>query len=122
MPSWTVSLYPMPQKRRTTTIAILGPFGWGNLGDAAIQDSVIAQVSARRTDVRIVRIVGVSLVPADTRARHGIETYAYDTDAYVNRRRAAAPPPRFAAHASRAFVWRHAAAVFAAGLSAGQGA
>jgi polysaccharide pyruvyl transferase WcaK-like protein len=87
MPSRATSLHPMPEKRRTTTIAILGPFGWGNLGDAAIQDSVISQVGARRTDVRIVRIIGVSLVPADTRARHGIETYAYDTDAYVNRRR-----------------------------------
>ena len=76
----------MPNKRRTTTIALLGPFGWGNLGDAAIQDAVLAQIGSRRTDVRIVRIVGISLVPADTRARHGIETYAYDTDAYANRR------------------------------------
>ena len=94
----------MPQKRRTTTIAILGPFGWGNLGDAAIQDSVIAQVSARRTDVRIVRIIGVSLVPADTRARHGIETYAYDTDAYVNRRRDA--PAEVGAPGSAASRWQ----------------
>ena len=77
----------MQVKRRTSTIAILGPFGWGNLGDAAIQDSVLTQIGFRRTDVRIVRIIGVSLVPADTRARHGIETYAYDTDAFAFRRR-----------------------------------
>jgi polysaccharide pyruvyl transferase WcaK-like protein len=76
----------MQGKHRARTIAILGPFGWGNLGDAAIQDAVLAQISARRTDVRIVRIIGISLVPSDTRARHGIETYAYDADAFAHRR------------------------------------
>jgi polysaccharide pyruvyl transferase WcaK-like protein len=73
----------MQNKRRTTTIAILGPFGWGNLGDAAIQDAVLAQIGSRRSDAHVVRIVGISLVPSDTRARHGIETYAYDTGAFA---------------------------------------
>lgn len=61
------------------TIALLGPFGYGNLGDAAIQDAVIAQLRLRLPSARI---VGISMQPEDTLKRHGIETYAYDTEAH----------------------------------------
>lgn len=47
----------------------MGPFGFGNLGDAAIQDAVIHHLRARLPDVEI---WGVSLNPSDTQARHGI--------------------------------------------------
>lgn len=102
---------------REYTVAILGPFGFGNLGDAAIQEAVLLQLRARRPHVRY---VGVSLNPADTLMRHGLETYAYDADTYsaVRTKRAGkqahAPNPRlsstrFAAGLKEiraAFRWR----------------
>jgi polysaccharide pyruvyl transferase WcaK-like protein len=54
------------------TIAFLSPCGWGNLGDAAIVDSLIAGVRRRLPGARI---VGFTLNPADTTARHGIEAF-----------------------------------------------
>lgn len=51
------------------TVALLGPFGLGNLGDAATQD---AAISAIRRNWPHARIIGVSLNPADTLERHGI--------------------------------------------------
>lgn len=70
--------------RERATVAILGPFGGGNLGDAAIQDAVLAHLGSRRPDIRF---VGISMVPADTLERHGIETYAYDAGALRIKRR-----------------------------------
>jgi len=61
-------------RRRTKPlrIAILGPFGLGNLGDAATQDAAIAGI---RSVVPDADIVGISLDPADTKLRHGIPAY-----------------------------------------------
>jgi polysaccharide pyruvyl transferase WcaK-like protein len=59
-------------KRRDTRIAILGHVGNGNLGDEAIIAAVIGNVRDRVTNARI---VGFTLYPADTRARHGIEAF-----------------------------------------------
>lgn len=46
--------------------------GYGNLGDAAVQEVVIANIRKRLPDVRL---VGLSLVPGDTTERHGIPCY-----------------------------------------------
>jgi polysaccharide pyruvyl transferase WcaK-like protein len=54
------------------TIGLLDHMGYGNLGDAAIQEAVIANIRKRIPNVRI---VAFSLVPADTVARHGIDCY-----------------------------------------------
>lgn len=54
------------------TIGLLSPCGWGNLGDAAIQDVAIAAVRARWPDGRIVAFTSN---PADTRERHGVPAF-----------------------------------------------
>ncbi len=46
--------------------------GGGNLGDAAIQDAVIAHIRRRVPDARI---VAFSFIPPDTAKRHGIPCY-----------------------------------------------
>ena len=53
-------------------IGILDAMGRGNLGDAAIQDSVISNIRGRLPNARI---VGFSFVPEDTLKRHGISSY-----------------------------------------------
>jgi len=53
-------------------IGLLGPFGFGNLGDAAIQDAMIQHIRTRFPDAEI---CAFSLNPADTQARHGIPAY-----------------------------------------------
>lgn len=58
---------------RRLQVVLLSPCGWGNLGDAAIQDSAIAGI--RRHLGEAVRIVGLTQNPPDTRARHGIDAY-----------------------------------------------
>lgn len=55
-----------------TAVAVLSPSGWGNLGDAAIVDSVIHAVRQRLPHESI---VGLTLNPADTVARHDIPAY-----------------------------------------------
>jgi polysaccharide pyruvyl transferase WcaK-like protein len=50
-------------------IGLLSPCGWGNLGDAAIQDAVIQHI---RRYLPGSEIVGFSLNPSDTAERHGI--------------------------------------------------
>ncbi|RKZ14397.1 hypothetical protein DRQ53_11645 [bacterium] len=54
----------------TTHIGLYGPFGWGNLGDAAIQEAMLHNVRRRIEDVRF---TGISLNPVNTRAIHGID-------------------------------------------------
>jgi len=61
-------------------IALLGPFGGGNLGDAAIQDAVIHNLSAR---IRGATLVGISHNPEDTARRHGIPAYPLTRHAQV---------------------------------------
>jgi polysaccharide pyruvyl transferase WcaK-like protein len=51
------------------TIGLLDHMGYGNLGDAAIQEAVIANIKRRVTDAQL---VGFSLIPDDTMKRHGI--------------------------------------------------
>jgi polysaccharide pyruvyl transferase WcaK-like protein len=51
-------------------VALLGPFGFGNLGDAAIQQAMISGI---RRVLPQSEIVGISLNPADTEKRHGIK-------------------------------------------------
>jgi polysaccharide pyruvyl transferase WcaK-like protein len=53
-------------------IALLGPYGFGNLGDAAIQQAVIDALRLRQPGAEI---VGISLNPRDTEKRHGIRAY-----------------------------------------------
>ncbi len=59
-------------KWKTTKIAFLSPSGWGNLGDAAIIDSLINGVRRRVEDAEI---VGFTLNPQDTMKRHGVRAY-----------------------------------------------
>ncbi len=51
-------------------VAFVSPCGYGNLGDAAIVDSLIAGIRRRLPGVEI---VGFTLNPSDTAARHGVE-------------------------------------------------
>lgn len=53
-------------------IGLLDHMGYGNLGDAAVQESVIANIKKRLPNVRL---VAFSLVPDDTMRRHGIPCY-----------------------------------------------
>ena len=53
-------------------VALLGPYGTGNLGDAAIQEAIIQSL---RRHLREVEFWGVSLRPADTMERHGIQAF-----------------------------------------------
>lgn len=52
-------------------VGLLSPCGHGNLGDAAIQQVMIAELRSRFPDGDI---IGITLVPADTLGRHGIRT------------------------------------------------
>jgi polysaccharide pyruvyl transferase WcaK-like protein/glycosyltransferase involved in cell wall biosynthesis len=61
-----------PQLSSTKTIGLLDHMGYGNLGDAAIQDAVIANIRKRLPNSLI---VGFSFVPDDTKKRHGITSY-----------------------------------------------
>jgi len=62
---------------KQTTVALLGPFGLGNLGDAATQD---AAVRAIRRNWPHARLIGVSLDPQDTLARHGLPSLPIRAD------------------------------------------
>lgn len=55
--------------KRWPRVGLLSPCGHGNLGDAAIQQAVIAELQGRFPGVDI---IGITLVPADTVSRHGI--------------------------------------------------
>jgi len=57
----------------SAVVAFVSPTGFGNLGDAAILESLIAAVRRHRPDAQI---VGFTQNPSDTRARHGIPAYA----------------------------------------------
>ena len=59
----------MKRDATAPTIGLLDHMGYGNLGDAAIQDAVIASIRTRLPDARL---VGFSFVPDDTTRRHGI--------------------------------------------------
>jgi polysaccharide pyruvyl transferase WcaK-like protein len=52
------------------SFALISPSGYGNLGDAAIVDTVIEQIRLRYPDARI---IALTLNPEDTLQRHGVE-------------------------------------------------
>jgi polysaccharide pyruvyl transferase WcaK-like protein len=56
-------------QRGLSSVALLSPCGHGNLGDAAIQDAVIANLIRRHPTVQI---YGITLHPDDTVRRHGV--------------------------------------------------
>jgi polysaccharide pyruvyl transferase WcaK-like protein len=60
------------ERRTRDAVAVLGHYAQLNLGDESI---TAATVSAVRRWRPTARIVGISLDPADTRARHGIESF-----------------------------------------------
>ncbi len=53
-------------------IGLMGTFGYGNLGDAAIQDAMIQSIYKRFPDAEI---FGFSINPEDTEARHHIRSF-----------------------------------------------
>lgn len=69
-------------KNPTVKIGLLSPCGWGNLGDAAIQEAMIHHIKRRIPDVEV---YGFTLNPEDTRKRHNIPTYpisSFSTNGY----------------------------------------
>jgi polysaccharide pyruvyl transferase WcaK-like protein len=54
-------------------IGLLDHMGYGNLGDAATQDALIANIKQRAPDAVL---VAFSLSPDDTRSRHNISSYS----------------------------------------------
>jgi polysaccharide pyruvyl transferase WcaK-like protein len=59
-------------KNDSKVIGILDHMGYGNLGDAAVQESVIANIKKRLPNAQL---VAFSLIPDDTTKRHGIPCY-----------------------------------------------
>ncbi len=53
-------------------IGLYGPFGWGNLGDAAIQEAMMYNVRRRQPHVEF---RGISLRPDNTEEIHGIKSF-----------------------------------------------
>jgi polysaccharide pyruvyl transferase WcaK-like protein len=64
-----VKTNPISDNGAFLTIGLLDHMGYGNLGDAAIQDVVIANIRKRLPNVSL---IGFSFVPEDTTKRHGI--------------------------------------------------
>lgn len=58
---------------KRTTIALLGTYGFGNLGDGAIQHAAIQNIRKYCPDVEV---VGISLNPDDTEKRYKIRAFA----------------------------------------------
>jgi polysaccharide pyruvyl transferase WcaK-like protein len=79
-------------------VAFVSPSGLGNLGDAAIIDSLLAGIRRRRPGAEI---VGFTLNPADTRVRHGVEAHtcgAFPLPHYGVRRAPRDPAPAGEGH------------------------
>jgi polysaccharide pyruvyl transferase WcaK-like protein len=66
-------------KKSEPRIGLLGPFGFGNLGDAAIQQAMIQNIRKR---IPGAMIFGISQDPSDTEKRHGIRTFRLDRATY----------------------------------------
>jgi polysaccharide pyruvyl transferase WcaK-like protein len=58
--------------RKYKTIGLFDHMGWGNMGDAAIHESFIANITKRQPGTQL---VAFSLYPDDTRQRHGLPCY-----------------------------------------------
>jgi polysaccharide pyruvyl transferase WcaK-like protein len=76
-------------------VGLMGPFGYGNLGDAATQDAMIQHLRRR---IPSVDLRGFSLDPADTKKRHGIESFPISRQS--SRPDDASPDGRYAAVAA----------------------
>lgn len=63
---------PGSRARRAARIAFLSPTGYGNLGDAAIIESLIQGIRRRQPDAEI---TGFTLNPSDTMIRHGVPAF-----------------------------------------------
>ncbi|HYV96999.1 MAG TPA: hypothetical protein VE967_06070, partial [Gemmatimonadaceae bacterium] len=64
------------------SIVLISPCGWGNLGDAAILESVLNAVRARWPQANV---SALTLNPGDTMGRHGVPAYplaAFSLDSY----------------------------------------
>jgi polysaccharide pyruvyl transferase WcaK-like protein len=59
----------MAETSRSLRIGIYGPFGWGNLGDASIQEAMLHNIRLRQPGAEI---VAFSLNPDDTEVIHGV--------------------------------------------------
>lgn len=55
-----------------TKIGLLDHMGWGNMGDAAVQEAFIANIRKRQPGAQL---VAFSLNPEDTTRRHGLQSY-----------------------------------------------
>jgi polysaccharide pyruvyl transferase WcaK-like protein len=62
----------MQRMERDPTIAVWGHYHGGNLGDELVVATIIDAIRRRMPGARI---VGISMAPADTRERHGIDGY-----------------------------------------------
>lgn len=62
---------------RELTVGVFGHYGNENMGDEAIVAAVIEEVRRRYPKARV---LGFSIVPEDTRRRHGIESYPIRRD------------------------------------------
>lgn len=58
--------------REYKTVGLMDHMGYGNMGDAAIQEAFIANIKSRLPEARL---IAFSLYPDDTRKRHNIVTY-----------------------------------------------
>jgi len=54
------------------TIGLLDHMGWGNMGDAAVQEAFIANIRKRLPNAHL---VAFSLFPEDTTERHGLDCH-----------------------------------------------
>lgn len=61
----------MQQQKKAVTIGIMGPWH-SNLGDAAIQEAMMQHIRDHRPEATI---IGFSLSPEHTEARHGIKSF-----------------------------------------------
>jgi polysaccharide pyruvyl transferase WcaK-like protein len=55
-----------------STIGLLDHMGWGNMGDAAVQEAFIANIRKRLPNAQL---IAFSLNPDDTALRHGLQCY-----------------------------------------------
>jgi len=62
----------MSQHNRPKKIGLLGPYGYGSLGDAALLDAMIQNIRKRYPDAQI---VGIAPNPEDTEKWHKIPAY-----------------------------------------------
>jgi polysaccharide pyruvyl transferase WcaK-like protein len=68
--------------KKQVKIGLMGPFGYGNLGDAATQEAVIHNIRAYFENVEI---FGYTLDPEDTQKRHGIRSFPISRQSWLEK-------------------------------------